>query len=108
MNAKVMQHVEEAVDKVRTIFMEAATRIESIKPGDKIPATKLAEELAAKRGKTGPTLYPTLKLLLTNYPGVKILKGAHGGIYKLDDKTTAPVDTKAPDGDNGVVDGVST
>jgi hypothetical protein len=108
MDAKVMQHVEESLNEVRAIFLKAATRIEAIKPGDKIPATKLAEELAAERGETCPQIYPTLKILLDGFPGVLIRRGAHGGIYRPTAeelaKTNAPVDTAKPSDDNVVVE----
>lgn len=79
MNTK---HVEDSLQKIRVIFEKASTRIEALKQGEKIPATKLAEELANEIGMTGPSLYPTIKFLLDGYPGVKILRGAHGGICK--------------------------
>lgn len=85
MNNEVTLHIEEALNEVRALFMKAATRIEAIKPGEKIPATTLAEELAKEQSPdmTGPQLYPTLKILLDKYPGVDIRRGAHGGIYRL-------------------------
>lgn len=82
MDQKVQEHVEAALNEVRSLFTKAADRIEAIKPGEKIPATQLAEDLAKERGMTGPQLYPTLKVLLDNYPGVVIRRGAHGGIYR--------------------------
>jgi hypothetical protein len=97
MNNEVMLHLEDALNQVRAIFIKAATRIEDIKPGDKIPATKLADELAKERGMTGPQLYPSLKFLFDGYPGVKIKRGAHGGIYRPlpgeDDKKPEVIDT---------------
>lgn len=85
MNNDVTLHIEEALNEVRALFLKAATRIEAIKPGEKIPATQLAEELAKEQSPdmTGPQLYPTLKILLDKYPGVDIRRGAHGGIYRL-------------------------
>lgn len=82
------QHVEASLDKIRTIFKKAQSRIEAIKPGEKIPATQLAEELAKEHGMTGPQLYPTLKFLLDGYPNVDIRRGAHGGIFKRPIVTT--------------------
>lgn len=79
MNAK---HVEDSLAKIRTIFEKASTRIEDLKKDEKVPATKLAEDLAKEIGMTGPQLYPTLKFLFDGYPGVDIKKGAHGGIVK--------------------------
>lgn len=84
-------HIEDSLTKIRTIFEKASQRIEALKPGEKIPATALAEELAKEVGMTGPQLYPTLKFLFDGYPNVEIRKGAHGGIFKLGDKPVAPV-----------------
>lgn len=85
MNTEVTQHIEEALNEVRALFVKAADRIEAIKPGEKIPATKLAEDLAKEQSPdmTGPQLYTTLKILFDGYPGVDIRRGAHGGIYRL-------------------------
>lgn len=83
MNQEALQHVTESIAKIKNIFDKAAARIDAITPGSKIPATELASDLAKEIGMTGPQLYPTLKFLYDNYPGVDIRKGAHGGIYKL-------------------------
>jgi len=83
------QHLEDALSKIRPIFEKAMDRIDALKVGEKIPATKLADDLAKEVGMTGPSLYPTLKFLLDGYPGVDIRKGAHGGIIKQD--PNAPV-----------------
>ncbi len=81
--SNVTDHIEGSLEKVRTIFLKASNRIESLKPGEKVPATELAKELAEEVGMTGPQLYPTLKFLFDNYPGVAVKKGAHGGIVRL-------------------------
>ena len=80
MNTK---HVEESLTKIRAIFEKASQRIEDLKKDEKIPATKLAEDLAVEFATTGPALYPVLKYLLNGYPGVDIKRGAHGGIIKM-------------------------
>ena len=77
------QHVEDSLNKIRIFFEKASLQIEAIVPGEKIPATKLADDLAKEAGLTGPQLYPTLLFLISDYPGVEIRKGAHGGIYRL-------------------------
>lgn len=77
------QHVEDSLEKIRTIFKKAQNAIEAIKVGEKIPATKLAEDIAKEHGMTGPQLYPTLLFLIKGYPGVEVRRGAHGGIVKL-------------------------
>lgn len=78
----VSDHIELSLDKVRVIYQKASDKIEALKPGEKIPATELAKDLAAEIGMTGPQLYPTLKFLFDSYPGVDIKKGAQGGIIK--------------------------
>jgi hypothetical protein len=85
MNNEVTLHIEAALNEVRALFLKAAERIEAVKPGEKIPATKLAEDLAKEQDPdlTGPQLYTTLKILFKDYPGVDIRRGAHGGIYRL-------------------------
>lgn len=79
MNTK---HIDDSLAKIRTVFEKASQRIEALKTGEKIPATKLADDLAKEIGMTGPSLYPTLLFLIKDYPGVDIKKGAHGGIVK--------------------------
>jgi|SRR6185369_2852576 len=89
MHQEVTQHIEEALNEIRALFVKAATRIETLKVDEKVPATTLAEELARDiiqpNGKpmTGPQLYPTIKVLLKGYPGVEISRGAHGGIKRI-------------------------
>jgi len=80
------EHVEVSLNKIRAIFERASTTIEAIPKGQKIPATKLAEDLAGEVGMTGAQLYPTLKLLIDNYPERIIKRGAHGGIYNPTDE----------------------
>lgn len=78
-------HVEASIAKIRAIFQKASARIETEVIGNrqKIPATKLAEDLAKEFDTTGPALYPTIKFLLDGYPNVQIKRGAHGGISPL-------------------------
>lgn len=82
-------HIDSALAKVRSIFEKASTRIEALKPGEKVTATGLAKDLALEIGMTGPALYPTLKFLFDGYPGVSVTRGAHGGITKLAPKPSA-------------------
>lgn len=82
MNDNVLLHLEDAVNQVRALFLKAATRIEELKPGEKVPATQLAADLAAERGMTGPALYPVLKFLFEGYPGILVKRGAHGGLIR--------------------------
>ena len=96
-------HVEDALNKIRLIFKKAQNRIDAIKPGEKIPATALAEELAKEHGTTGPALYPTIKFLLDGYPGVEIKRGAHGGICRPLPATAPPVTVKVTEDVEDVV-----
>lgn len=87
-------HIDLVMEKrILPIFEKAAARIEALKAGEKIPATELAKDIGKEMGMTGPQLYPTLKLLLDDYPGVDVRKGAHGGIVKLAAVVAAPVVT---------------
>lgn len=89
------KHLEDSLAGIRSIFEKVASRIAALKPGEKVPATELAQDIAKEYGMTGPQLYPTLKFILNDkYPGVEIRKGAHGGVYKIDPtkpKTVKPV-----------------
>jgi hypothetical protein len=77
------QHVEASLDSVRVIFKRVQKIIHEMKPGETVPATKLAADIAPEYGLTGPALYPTLRFLFKDYPGVVITRGAKGGIKKL-------------------------
>lgn len=83
MEEKVNNHIEVSLESVRKIFIKFAERVEQLKPGEKIPATKLAKELGEEIGIAGPQLYQTLLFVIKNYPGVVIKRGANGGIEKL-------------------------
>jgi hypothetical protein len=130
----VKQHIEDALDEIRAIFMMAVDKIEALKVGDKIAGTTLAADIAAvitdktiadaianhklPAGTTanddklvkdfkvsGPTLYPTLKYLYTDYPYTSLKRGAMGGITKLArPDNTAPVTAPVTQEDDNVVD----
>lgn len=95
------QHIDSSLEKIRVIYEKASARIEALRPptatqpGEKVPATVLAAEIAKEIGMTGPQLYPTLKFLFDGYPGVKISRGAHGGIEKV--LPPVPADDSAKD-----------
>ncbi len=100
MHNQVLAHIESALDEIRALYIKAATEIEALKVGEKIPATTLAGDLAKEQGKTGPQIYPTLKLLFDGYPKVVIKKGAMGGIERVSSWDDAePVDNSPTDGD---------
>jgi hypothetical protein len=81
-------HIDISLAKIRALFEETSEVIEALKPGEKIPATKLAQQIAERHGMTGPGLYPVLKFLFEGYPGFEVKRGAQGGICRL------PVETK--------------
>ncbi len=83
-------HIENSLNKIRPIFEKAAARIDALKPGEKVPATTLAGDIAKEHGMTGPQLYSTLKFLFDDYPGVQVRRGAHGGLVKLDPDANKP------------------
>jgi hypothetical protein len=75
-------HINSSLDKIRSIFEKASSRIDALQPGERLPATKMAEELGAEVGIDGPQLYTVIKFLLDGYPGVDVKRGAKGGIIK--------------------------
>lgn len=95
------QHIENTLAKLRPIFEKAAERIDALKPGEKIPATALAEDIAKAHGMSGPQLYPTLKFLFDDYPGVDVRKGAHGGIIKTPVAPVTTNETESKETENG-------
>jgi hypothetical protein len=89
------QYVEDALNKIRPFYDEVAAHIDTMKVGDKVPATKLAEQIAERHGLTGPQLYPTLKFLFDTCPELVVKRGAHGGLFKID--PNVPEETKDAD-----------
>lgn len=80
------QHITMVLrDRIQVLMEEASDVIQELKVGEKIPATKLSELIAQRHGMTGPSLYPILKKMFDDYPGVSISAGAHGGIKKVDE-----------------------
>lgn len=82
-NTNITNHLDQVTFSTRAIFEKAALRIEAIKPGETVPATKLADAIAKELDMTGAQLYSTLKFLFNNYPGVMIKHGRNGGVYRL-------------------------
>lgn len=75
-------NIDVALGKVRDLYVRTSEEIEKMQPGEKIAATKLAQTIAAEIGTTGPAIYPVLKILFDNYPGITFKKGAQGGLEK--------------------------
>lgn len=82
-------NVDKALELIRVFFDEAQAYVDTMKVGDKVPATKLAEEIAKRHGQTGPQLYPTLKVFFDNHDELEVRRGAHGGLFKVESKSTA-------------------
>lgn len=94
-------HIDNSLNKIRSIFEKTSARIEALKPKERVPATQLANELAIELGTEGggAALYQVLKYLFKDYPGVKITRGAKGGIEKLENPLTplTNIDHQQPD-----------
>jgi len=109
MKQEVINHIELRITELRDFWMKAAERIENIKVGEKIPATTMAEELASERGSTSSRVYPWLKMLTEDYPGVVVRAGRFGGIYRpaLDKSPTQTDDVSTQNTDPNATPSVS-
>jgi hypothetical protein len=90
------KYVEDTLNMIRPFFDEVQTHLDTMKVGDKVPATKLAERIAERHGMTGPQLYPTLKFFFDNCPELEVRRGAQGGLFKVElkaaDTAVAPTE----------------
>lgn len=77
------QDIEVALGTIRNFFLEAQQHIDTMKVGDKVPATKLAEQIAQHHEMTGPQLYPVLKFFFDVCSDLNVKRGAHGGLFKV-------------------------
>lgn len=77
------QYVDDVLNLIRPYFDEVQAHLDSMKVGDKVPATALAKQIAERHGMTGPQLYPTLKFFFDNCPELEVRRGAHGGLFKV-------------------------
>lgn len=77
------EHINNSLEEIKKIFELAASYIDKLEPGQRIPATELARLVGSEFLKTGQEVYPILLFLIKDYPGTKIQKGAYGGIVKL-------------------------
>jgi hypothetical protein len=81
------QYVDDVLALIRPFFDEVQAHIDTMKIGDKVPATALAAKIAERHDMTGPQLYPTLKFFFDNCPELEVRRGAHGGLFKVALKT---------------------
>ena len=80
---KSSEHLNLSLELIRPIFELARLKIEALKPGEKIPATKLAEEVAKEIDMECAQIYTMLSLFFfKNYPGVDVKRGRFGGISR--------------------------
>lgn len=78
------QHLQMVLQsRILPMLQDASDVIKALKVGEKVPATTLADKIAERHNMKGPSFYPMLKLLIQDYPGVRVLRGAKGGIEKL-------------------------
>ena len=82
MNDKVQKHLEDKLLEIRSIFEKAIMKVEAIKPGEKVPVTKLIGEVAQEIGANAPALYHVLRYLFKDYPIIIPKKGAKGGLFR--------------------------
>jgi len=90
------QYVDDVLNLIRPFYEEVQAHLDTMKVGEKVPATKLAERIGERHDMTGPQVYPLLKFFFDNCPELKVLRGAHGGLLKVD-PTAPPVATVATD-----------
>lgn len=76
-------HIELSLAKIRVIFSDVSDYIEKMTPGQRVPATVLAAEIAKKHNMTGAQLYPVLQFVFKDFPGTIKRAGVKGGIEKL-------------------------
>jgi hypothetical protein len=89
------EHIENKLAMVRAIFEETSSRIEALRPGERLIATALAKTLGNKYGISGPSLYPIINLLIKDYPNTKMHRGAKGGLEKIDPVINTVADDSA-------------
>lgn len=93
MNKQVETHIETRLNDIRTIYLKAVERLEALKPGERIPSTVLADEIAKEMGQKTTQLYPILLPMLNGYPRFIRRVGAKGGMERLPDNATQIIDT---------------
>jgi hypothetical protein len=94
-NNNDLSYVDVALNKIRVPFNKAAEKINSLKKGERIAGTTLAQEVGAEIGVSGSNFYPTLLFLLRDYPNTELKRGVKGGVCKINDEAAdlAYVDT---------------
>jgi hypothetical protein len=99
MNKQVELHIETRINDIRSIYLKAVERLEMLKPGERIPSTTLAKDIAKEMGQKDTQIYPILLPMLVGYPRFVRRVGAKGGMERLPDSATQVSETN--DNDNG-------
>ena len=86
MNKQVELHIETRINDIRTIYLKAVERLEALKPGERIPSTTLAKDIAKEMGQKDTQIYPILLPILVGYPRFVRRVGAKGGMERLPDE----------------------
>jgi hypothetical protein len=83
MRKEAQDHHAKSLAEINNIFSKVVDKLENVPRGQTISATNLSKELGEPYGKTAQQLYPVLQFIFNNYPGFKMKKGPHGGLYRL-------------------------
>ena len=77
------EHITANVKRIEEIFQKASKRIDALKTGERLPVTALAADLGKEYDLSGAQLYPIISLLMYEYPGFTVYRGAKGGIGRI-------------------------
>lgn len=92
------EHITANVKRIEEIFQKVSKRIDALKTGERLPVTALAADLGKEYDLSGVQLYPIISLLMHEYPGFTVYRGAKGGIGRITKVMIEPVpDSKMPE-----------
>lgn len=84
MTPEIRDHINTRIAEIDKIYSEAAEIIDKMSDGEKILlkdlCTRIGDKLEPTRGFT--EVYPVIRLFLEGCPGVSLLRGRAGGLYK--------------------------
>lgn len=84
-------HITVNVKRIEEIFQKASKRIDALKTGERLPVTALAADLGKEYDLSGAQLYPIISLLMYEYPGFTVYRGAKGGIGRIVNAKVEPI-----------------
>lgn len=76
-------HIKSVLDRIQVGFDEVELQLSLLTEDDRLSNKNLCREVGSVIGLKDQEFYYTLKMLLNNYPGIKVARGRTGGI-KLD------------------------